>query len=158
MVHMSADHSPAETQLASFLAKYTPEMEARATSILSRMNARLPGAVQMVYDNYNALAIAYGPSEKVSDAIFSIAIYPRWVSLFFSKGAGLSDPDGLLQGTGSTYRHIVISSAEELDKPAIADLMERAIFAEEYPIIASGPGRLVIKSISAKQRSRRPTR
>jgi hypothetical protein len=77
MVHLSADRRPAETQLASFLAKYTPEMEARATSILSRMSQLLPGAVQMVYDNYNALAIAYGPSEKVSDAIFSIAVYPR---------------------------------------------------------------------------------
>lgn len=158
MVHMSADRTLAESQLASFLAKYTPDMEARATSILSRMSARLPGAVQMVYDNYNALAIAYGPSEKVSDAIFSIAVYPRWVSLFFSKGAGLSDPEGLLQGTGSTYRHIVINAPEDLDKPAIADLIDRALFAEGYPISASSPGRIIIKSISAKQRSRRPTK
>ena len=158
MVQMSADCSPAETQLASFLAKYTPEMEARAAWILCRMNARLPGAVPMVYDNYNALAIAYGPSAKVSDAIFSIAVYPRWVSLFFSKEAGLSDPKSLLQGTGSTYRHVVIQTAEDLDKPAIAELMDRALFAEGYPINASGPGRLIIKSISAKQRSRRPTK
>lgn len=158
MVHLSADRRPAETQLASFLAKYTPEMEARATSILSRMSQLLPGAVQMVYDNYNALAIAYGPSEKVSDAIFSMAVYPRWVSLFFSKGAGLSDPDGLLQGTGSTYRHIVINSAEDLEKPAITDLIDRALFAEGYPIDAANPGCLVIQSISAKQRPRRPTK
>lgn len=49
---------PAENELASFLAKYTPEMEARATSVLSRMSELLPGAVQLVYDNYNALASA----------------------------------------------------------------------------------------------------
>lgn len=158
MVQMSADRSPTETQLASFLAKYTLEMEARATSILSRMSQLLPGAVQMVYDNYNALAIAYGPSEKVSAAIFSIAVYPRWVSLFFSKGAGLSDPAGLLEGTGSTYRHIVIKSAEDLDKSAITDLIDRALFAEGHPINASNPARLIIKSISAKQGSRRPTK
>jgi Domain of unknown function (DU1801) len=54
------------------------------------------------------------------------------VSLFFSKGAGLSDPKGLLEGTGSTYRHIVVSSAEDLDKPAITDLIDRALFAEGH--------------------------
>ena len=80
------------------------------------------------------------------------------MSLFFSKGAGLSDPKGILQGTGSTYRHVVIQTAEDLDKPAIAELMDRALFAEGYPINPANPGRLVIQSISAKQRPRRPTK
>ncbi|NDJ15120.1 MAG: hypothetical protein EBY17_28695 [Acidobacteriia bacterium] len=88
MVHLSADRRPAETQLASFLAKYTPEMEARATSILSRMSQLLPGAVQMVYDNYNALAIDMVLPRRFqtrsSRLLFtldcclpSIAVYPR---------------------------------------------------------------------------------
>ena len=89
MVQMSADRSPTETQLASFLAKYTLEMEARATSILSRMIQLLPGAVQMVCDNYNALAIAYGPSEKVSAAIFSIAVYPPVGEPVLFEGGGI---------------------------------------------------------------------
>jgi len=37
----------------------------------------------MVYDNYNALVIAFSPNERPSDAIFSIALYPHWVNLFF---------------------------------------------------------------------------
>ena len=46
----------------------------------------------------NALAIGFGPTERASEAIFSIAVFPRWVSLFFLQGAGLPDPDGILQG------------------------------------------------------------
>jgi hypothetical protein len=44
-----------------------------------------PRAVELVYDNYNALAIAFGPTERPSDLILSIALYPRWVSLFFTR-------------------------------------------------------------------------
>ena len=33
----------AEPQLAGFLAKFTPEIEARAVAIIAAMRARLPG-------------------------------------------------------------------------------------------------------------------
>ena len=73
----------AEQQLESFIAKFTPEVAALTRSILAAMRARYPTAIKLVYDNYNALAIGFGPSEKTSQAIFSIAVFPRWVSLFF---------------------------------------------------------------------------
>ena len=72
-----------EKELERFIGKYSPEVGAVARAALAKMRTRLPGAVELVYDNYNALAIAFGPSERVSDVIFSIALYPRWVSLFF---------------------------------------------------------------------------
>jgi hypothetical protein len=40
-----------ETQLASFLAKYTPEIAALAEAILNRMRELYPTAVEIVYDN-----------------------------------------------------------------------------------------------------------
>ena len=71
--------------------------------------------MQLVYDNYNALAIGFGPSERASEAIFSIVLYPRWVTLFFLQGAGLADPKRLLKGSGKVVRHIVLASAADLD-------------------------------------------
>jgi hypothetical protein len=41
---------------------------------LAKMRARLPGAVELVYDNYNALAIGFGPTERTSEAVFSIEV------------------------------------------------------------------------------------
>jgi len=46
------------------------------------MRTKFPRANVLVYDNYNALAIGFGPTERASDAVFSIAPFPRWVSLF----------------------------------------------------------------------------
>jgi hypothetical protein len=94
----------AEAELDTFLARYTPSVEAQARAALARMRAGVPGAVELVYDNYNALAIAFGANEKLSGVVFSVAVYPRWVSLFFARGPALSDPQGLLQGSGSTVR------------------------------------------------------
>jgi hypothetical protein len=145
-----------EEQLAGFIAKYTPEIGALAQKTLARMRARLPGAIQLVYDNYNALAIGFSPTERASDVIFSIALYPRWVSLFFLRGADLPDPQKLLKGGGKQVRHIVLESAADLDKPAVKALMNRALERSAKPLDSANPGQMIIKSISARQRPRRP--
>ena len=146
----------AEAQLASFIAKFTPEIAAQTEAALAKMRARYPTALELVYDNYNALAIGFAPSEKASEAIFSIAVYPRWVSLFFLQGVGLYDPDKVLEGSGSVVRHVVLKSVAMLDDPAILRLMEEAVATAKVPFVAVGERQLVIKSVSAKQRARRP--
>lgn len=145
-----------EDQLAAFIAKYTPEIATQAQAVLAKMRARLPGAIELVYDNYNALAIGFGPTERSADAIFSIALYPRWVSLFFFHAAGLPDPQKLLKGSGTQVRHIVLKEPAVLDTPAIKTLMSQALKRAATPLDHTQPGRIVIKSISAKQRPRRP--
>src|SRR5215475_16048227 len=150
------DEAP-EEQLAGFIAKYTPEIGALAHSALAKMRTRLPGAIELMYDNYNALVIGFGPTERASDAIFSIALYPRWVTLFFLRGVDIPDPQKLLKGGGKVVRHIVLESAADLDKPAVKALMKRALERCDKPINSASPGRIVIKSISAKQRPRRPS-
>jgi hypothetical protein len=144
-----------EQQLAAFLARFTPEISSLAKSILSKMRQRYPTALELVYDNYNALAIGFGPSERASEAIFSIALFPRWVSLFFLQGAGLSDPNKIMQGSGNVARHIRLPSASTLDEPAVRALMREAVANAKVQFDPSGMHRLIIKSISAKQRPRR---
>jgi len=146
-----------EEQLASFLAKFTPEIESLAHAILLKMRARYPHALELVYDNYNALAIGFGPTERASEAIFSIAVYPKWVSLFFLQAnRGLPDPENLLKGSGNVARHIRLPSAAALDEPAVRTLMLEAESGAARAFNTNGAYRLIIKSISAKQRPRRP--
>jgi hypothetical protein len=143
-------------QLAEFIAKYTPEIASLARRVLAKMRRRLPGAVQLVYDNYNALVIGFGPTERPSHAIFSIALYPRWINLFFLQGASLRDPHKLLKGAGKQVRNIVLKCADDLDNPEVQDLIAQALACAAVPLDGKGIGRLIIKSISAKQRPRRP--
>jgi hypothetical protein len=147
----------AEAQLEGFIDKYTPEIAAVTRACLAKMRRRLPGAAVAIYDNYNALAVGFGPSDKPREAIFSIVPYPRWVTLFFLQGAGLPDPHGLLKGAGKVVRSIRLESAADLDKPAIKDLISVALQSAKRPIDPKAPGTLIVKSISAKQRPRRPT-
>jgi len=112
--------------------------------------------MEIVYDNYNALAIGFGPSDKASEAIFSIAVFPRWVSLFFlQSGAKLPDPDKVLKGSGTRVRHIVLTDPKILEQPAVKKLMALALKSAKKPLDPRQRRQLIIKSISAKQRPRR---
>jgi hypothetical protein len=147
-----------EEQLRGFIAKFTPEIAALAEGVLAKMRKQLPSAVQFIYDKSNALVIGFGPTERASEAIFSIALYPKRVNLCFLQGgqSGLNDPHHLLQGSGSTNRFIPLESAATLDSKEVRELMSQALAAAKVPLASSGSGRLVVKSVSAKQRPRRP--
>jgi hypothetical protein len=146
----------AARRLATFMARYTPDVQLIAEEAITRVRELLPGAVEMVYDNYNALVIGFGPSERASEAIVSIALYPRWVNLYFLRGAGLPDPEHLLKGKGNQVRNIRIEDASELDKPAVRALIAHALKRAAKPIDPTAESRLVIKAVCAKQRARRP--
>jgi len=146
----------AELQLASFIAKFSPGIAKQAEEVLQKMRELYPTAVELVYDNYNVLAIGFSPTERASDAIFSIALYPRWVSLFFLQATGLIDPKKLLKGNGKVAKHIVLTTPDALIGHAVRALMRHAVRMARVPFEARGTHRLIIKSISARQRLRRP--
>ena len=143
-------------QLDSFLAKYSPGIASLARGALTTMRKRLPGSLEMVYDNYYALVIGFVPNERPSDAIFSIALYPDHVTLCFLQGAGIPDPRDRLLGSGNVVRHIRVESAATLDDPEIVALMNAALHRAKVPLDPGQRRRLIIKAISAKQRPRRP--
>ena len=147
----------AEQQLDRFLDAFTPEVANVARKSLAKLRKRLPHAIELVYDNYNALACGFGPNERASDAIFSIAVYPKYVTLFFLQGVKLPDPDGLLQGAGSVVRHIRMEDEKTLDRADVKALMGIAMKMAKVPFNEAVSYRLVIKSISPTQRPRRPT-
>jgi hypothetical protein len=84
----------AESELAGFIAKFAPEMQCRIRGCRAKLEARFPGAVQMVYDNYNFLVIGFGPTGRASDAILSLAAHARGVKLvLFAAWNGTAGSD-----------------------------------------------------------------
>jgi hypothetical protein len=138
------------------IAKFSPAVRVVARRALAAMRATLPGAVELVYDNYNAFVIGFGPNERPSDALFSIAIYPSHVNLGFLQGALLDDPAGLLQGSGTQFRHVkLIPDASVLDRPEVRALVAQAIAGSDVPFDPTRKRRVVIRLVSKKQRPRR---
>jgi hypothetical protein len=151
------DAKSPRSQLEAFIAKYTPAVAAEGRSALAKLRRLVPGAVELVYDNYNWLVVGFCPSERASEAVLSLVFAPRWITVcFLQNGPALSDPEGLLRGSGKRVRNIRLASAKDLDQPAVRSLIDEALARAWVPIEATGRGRLVIRSVSAKQRPRRP--
>src|SRR5262245_8189804 len=118
--------SPA-VQLRGFIAKFDPKHQALIRSVRSVLRRRLPEAYELVYDNYNFFVIGFGPTERPSDAILSIAAGAKGVGLCFIQGARLADPDGILLGSGRQTRFVRLETAATLKRPAVAALVDAAV-------------------------------
>jgi hypothetical protein len=144
-----------ETQLKSFIAKFEPKHQKLIRAVRKAMRQRFPTAYELVYDNYNFFVIGYGPTERPSDAILSIATAANGVGLCFIRGASLPDPKKVLIGSGKQTRFLRLESADVLDRPEVEALFAAAVARSKVPFPKSGRGKLIIRSISAKQRPRR---
>ncbi len=101
------------------------------------MRSRLPGATVMIYDNYNALAVSFGPNDRASQAILSIAVFPRNVALCLIRGVGLPDPHKILKGGGNQVRNVTLDTAGRLDDPRIMEIIDAALRASPNPLPAA---------------------
>ena len=146
----------AQQQFQKFLSKYHPAIAVEAKKSLSKLRKLVPNATEMVYDNYNALVVGFCPGMRPSEAILSIVVMPRWVTLCFLQGRGLPDLEKRLEGDGNVARHTrLLHGAATLDEPAIRTLIEDALTRAKVPIPAEQKRQFLIKSVSAKQRPRR---
>ena len=147
--------SPAK-QLAGFIEKFDPKIARLVRATRRALRKRLPTAIEQVYDNYNFLAIGFCTTERTSDCITSLAVSAKGVALSFYYGATLPDPDGILLGSGNQNRYTRLESPSTIATPAVDALLRAAIAQAKTPLSTTGRGYMVIKSVSAKQRQRKP--
>ena len=144
-----------EQQLAAFIKKFDSKNAVLIRSVRKVLRKRLPTANELVYDNYNFFVIGYCSTERPSDCILSIAAGANGVGLSFYHGATLPDPHKLLLGSGSQNRFIRIESPATPTRPEVEELIAAAIAQAKVPLPENGRGKLVIRSISKKQKPRR---
>jgi hypothetical protein len=146
-----------EPSIAALVARYAPAVAADLQAARAHLASLVPRGFELVYDNYNALAFGFCPSLRASEAVVSVAAYPRWVTLFFLQGVSLDDPGRVLQGTGSRVRSVRLQPFGRLHAPEIASLLEQALARHAAAFGAAPPLSTVLKSVSDKQRPRRPS-
>ena len=146
-----------EEQLADFIARYDAPVARLAREARAALRPQMLTAIELVYDNYQFLAIGFSATERASDCIVSLAVSPKGVALSFPYGVSLPDARAILLGGGNRNRYIRLESAATLTSPAVRALVRAAVAAAPSRLPVSGRGYLVIKSVSAKQRPRRST-
>ena len=147
-----------EQQLKSFIAKFEPTHQTLIRALRKGLRQRFPTANELLYDNYNFFVIGYSSTERPSDSFVSIAAAANGVGLAFYYGARLADPHKLLQGSGNQNRFLRVDSAVVLQQPELEELLAAAVEYGKYPLPKGGKGKLIIRSISAKQRPRRKSK
>jgi hypothetical protein len=152
---MKATTPNAEQQLAGFIRKFNPTDQRLIRAIRRSLRKRFPTANELVWDNYNFFVIGYSPTDRPSDAIVSMAARANGVGLCFIHGAKLPDPKKVLLGSGSQTRFIRLDSPDVLERPEVEALITAAIAQARAPLRSVGRGKLIIRSIAAKQRPRR---
>lgn len=150
-----ASPNAATLQLDGFIDKFDTRHASLIRSIRKALRTRLPTANELVYDNYNFFVIGYCPTERPSDCILSIAAAANGVGLSFYHGATLPDPHKVLLGGGAQNRFLRIESAATLARPEVEELIAAAVAQSNAPLPSGGKGKLIIRSISEKQRPRR---
>ena len=145
----------AEKQLKGFIDKFELKHQRLIRAVRKALRRRFPAAHELAYDNYNFFVIGYSPTERPSDAVVSMAAGANGVGLCFIRGARLSDPKKILLGSGNQTRFLRLESADVLARPEVEALLAAAIAQAKTPLPATRRGKLIIRSVSAKQRPRR---
>src|SRR5882762_2859086 len=116
------------TDLLKFLAPFPAEVQQKALWLRDFVWDLYPQANELIYDNYNALAFGWSPTERVGHGFCSIAVFRtnNNVHFGFYWGAELADPEKLLIGNGNQYRYILVKNTDDFPKAYITQLMQEA--------------------------------
>ena len=150
--------------LLKFLKPFSNEIIERVMWLREFVWDLYPQANELIYDNYNALAFGWSPTDKVGHTFCSIAVgrTSNNVHFGFYWGTEISDPDKILLGEGNQYRYILVTDKSTFPKAYIKKLVKEA-FANSLAKVKDkkqiSHGQTIVKSISPKKRERKkPTK
>ena len=116
-----------------------------------------PDCNELIYDNYNALAFGWSPTDRVGHVFCSIAVgrTTHNVHFGFYWGSQISDPKKILLGGGKQYRYILVTAEKEFPKSYMKKLLKEAwtnSLAKVKDPKQIIKGQTITKSVSAKKR------
>jgi hypothetical protein len=119
-----------------------------------------PQANELIYDNYNALAFGWSPTDRVGHTFCSIAVgrTSKNIHFGFYWGSEIADPEKRLLGQGHQYRYILVTDTKSFPKTYIRKLLKEA-WANSLAKVKDPKqmmeGATITKSISAVKRSKK---
>lgn len=143
--------------LEKFLKPFGDEIKERALWLREFVWDLYPDANELIYDNYNALAFGWSPTDRVGHTFCSVAVGRSSDNVHFGFywGSELSDPKKVLLGEGNQYRYILVKNKEDFPKAYITKLVKEAhanSLAKVKDKKQLRQGLTIVKSISTKKR------
>jgi len=141
--------------LVKFLLPYPDRVKAAALWLREFVWDLYPQTNELIYDNYNAVAFGWSPTDKAGDVFCSIAVASDHVNFGFNRGVDIADPIKLLIGNGSQYRFIRVREKDDFPEEYIKLLLEDAYqnsLKRMKPLKKPQNGATIVKSISPVKR------
>jgi hypothetical protein len=85
-----------------------------------------PETNELIYDNYNSLAVGWSPSVTAGDAFCSIAMFGDHINFGFNRGTEIPDAQKILLGNGSLYRYIQVYNKDDFPEGYMKQLLQMA--------------------------------
>ncbi len=137
--------------LVKFLLPYPDKVKAAAFWMRDFDWELYPDTNELIYDNYNAVAFGWSPTDKAGDVFCSIAVFSDHVNFGFNRGVDFDDPGNMILGDGSQYRYLKVKDKEDFQewymKQLLADAYQNSI-SRMKQVKNSVKGATIIKSIS----------
>ncbi len=132
---MTSDN-PAE-QFEQIITDFDSQVQELARGSRQLIYDVLPRVVEVVWTTQGSAGYGTGP-KKMSEHFSWIIPHKNHVNLGFNYGSELLDPENLLEGTGKLMRHVKIRKPEDLDNPALRQLIEVATTHRVPPLLEEG--------------------
>ncbi|WP_251805153.1 DUF1801 domain-containing protein [Antarcticibacterium sp. W02-3] len=136
---------------------YDERIQALTMELRNFITDLVPQANELIWDNYNAVALAYSKSEKLKDAFCHIAVYSDHVNFGFNRGVELKQTVKL-NGKGKLIRHISLKDFQSFPKKEIQSMIWEAVGISENLNNELSDKNLQPKSIvmSVSEKKKRP--
>lgn len=114
--------------LLKFLKPFPADVQERALWLRKFVWELYPTSNELIYDNYNALAFGWSPTEKVGHVFCSIALGRTSFNVHFGFywGSEIEDPKKMLLGEGNQYRYILVEDVNAFPKAYMIKLLKDA--------------------------------
>jgi len=147
--------------LLKFLKPFSPEVQHTVLSLREFVWDLYPQTNELLYDNYNALAFGWSPTDRVSHTFCSIAVgrTSKNVHFGFYWGAEISDPKKILIGEGKQYRYILVPNFEAFPKAYLKKLIKEGYENSLKKVKDKKQirnGQTITKSVSSVKRALQP--
>src|ERR1700761_7883924 len=111
------------SELMKFMLPYPDSVKAATLWLREFVWDLYPDTNELIYDNYNSVAIGWSPTDKAGDVFCSMALFSGHVNFGFNRGSEIPDRDGVLLGDAALYRYIRVKDKDDFPEKEVIKLL-----------------------------------
>lgn len=146
--------------LRKFLKPFPQEIQETTLWLREFVWKQFPKSNELIYDNYNALAFGWSPTDRVGHVFCNIAVGRTSMNIHFGFywGTQIADPEKKLIGNGNQYRYFLVKNISDFPKAYMKKLIKEA-FANSMLKVKDPKqlmdGKTIVKSVSVAKRKKK---